>query len=102
MRMKEKRQTIRSMVEQILHMAEDILDCMKGRFGKDKPVVRLKGTRKSQFDEVVRLKRERPSLSLWRASWLACRAVTGTEKDRGYTDWRSLYRYANKKRDCMD
>lgn len=89
-------------VEKILLMMEDILDYMKGRFGKDRSHVQLRGTRRAQFMAVVRLKRTRPEVGLLRACAIACRDVKPIGGDPGYTNPRSLYRLANKKRDWFE
>jgi len=80
----------------IRNIVQDILLHAKRRDGDGRPLLYIKGRRRDQFLEMVRLMGGNPKPTRAAAIRMAIRKYPGTKNDPGY-DFRSLKRYAESK-----
>lgn len=85
-----------SLLIYIKSMIEVMLDIEKRRFGVDLPNIHVKGIKRAQFEEAVRIWGENPRPSMAAVRRRALKRFPGTKDDPGYDDL-NLKRYIESK-----
>lgn len=92
---RERIHRIDETVTRIDGKVDSILGTIVSRCGEGEMRIRVQGARRIQFVEAIRVKRRNRMLDLTEVCKSVIARMPEVDGERGYPNWRSLYRYAN-------
>lgn len=105
---KDLKRQCQELEEKIIDLGIRIVKALGGASQKRSAsdmVIRVKGLRREQFQNALRLKSEIPTLSMYDIARFVMAKVLPNDRRDGYPSWKSLHRYMvcmNRKYGCFD